>query len=140
MKKVRHRRTFQRGGYMEQTVMKNRKGGRPRKPVKKDQTLTVHCTLIEAKLIIAKSKKAGYTASEYLCGLGVNGKIDIRNKALPKEVLQLTGTLNHLAANLNQIAKKRNGIEELNALERSSLEVQSRDLKKLADEIKNYLK
>ena len=96
--------------------------------------------MIELKLIVAKSKGAGFTASEYLCGLGVNGKIDIRNKALPKEVLQFTSTLNHLAASLNQIAKKRNGIEELNALERASLEVQSRDLKKLAEEIKNYLK
>lgn len=140
MKKVRHWRTLQGGRFMEQAISKNKKGGRPRKAVKKDQTITVHCTLIEVKLIVAKSKKADLTASEYLCGLGVNGKIDMRNKALPKEVLQLTGTLNHLAANLNQIAKKRNGIDELNALERAGLEVQSRDLKKLADEIKNYLK
>jgi len=125
---------------MEETTVKNKKGGRPRKAVKKDQTITVHCTMIELKLIVAKSKQAGFTASEYLRGLGVNGKIDMRSKALPKEVLQLTGTLNHLAANLNQIAKKRNGIEELNALERASLEVQSRDLKRLAEEIKNYLK
>jgi hypothetical protein len=125
---------------MEETTVKNKKGGRPRKAVKKDQTITVHCTTIELKLIIAKSKLAGFTTSEYLCRLGVNGKIDMRSKALPKEVLQLTGTLNHLAANLNQIAKKRNGIEELNALERAGLEVQSRDLKRLAEEIKNYLK
>ena len=96
--------------------------------------------MIELKLIVGKSKQAGFTASEYLCGLGVNGKIDMRNKAIPKEVLQLTGTLNHLAANLNQIARKRNGIEELNALERAGLEIQSRDLKKLAEEIKNCLK
>ena len=96
--------------------------------------------MIELKLIIAKSKQAGFTASEYLCGLGVNGKIDIRNKTVPKEILQLTGTLNHLAANLNQIAKKRNGIEELNALERAGLEIQSHDMKKLAEQIKNYLK
>jgi hypothetical protein len=125
---------------MEETTIKHKQGGRPRKAVKKDQTITVHCTIIELKLIVAKSKQAGYTASEYLCGVGVNGKIDMRSKALPKEVLQLTGALNHLAANLNQIAKKRNGIEELNALERAGLEVQSRDLKRLAEEIKNYLK
>lgn len=125
---------------MERAIIKNNTGGRPKKAIKKDQTITVHCTMIELKVIIAKSKQAGFTASEYLCGLGVSGKIDIKNKALPKEVLQLTGTLNHLAANLNQIAKKRNGIEELNALERAGLEVQSKDLKRLAEEIKNYLK
>ncbi len=37
----------------------------------------------------------------------------------------MTGTFNHIAANLNQIAKKRNSGEELNALERASLKVQS---------------
>lgn len=140
MKKVRHRRTRERTVSMEEVKIKNKKGGRPRKVIKKDQTITVHCTMIELKLITAKSKQAGITASEYLCALGINGKIDMRNKALPKEVLQLTGTLNHLAANLNQIAKKRNGIEELNALERASLEIQSRELRKLSEEIKNYLK
>ena len=78
--------------------------------------------------------------SEYLREMGLSGKIDRREKAIPKEILLLTGTLNHLAANLNQIARKRNGIEELNALERAGLEVQSRDLKKLAIEIRSYLK
>jgi hypothetical protein len=57
--------------------------------------------------------------------MGLTGKIDRREKALPKEVLELTGTLNHMAANLNQIAKKRNGVEELNALDRATLKVQS---------------
>jgi hypothetical protein len=125
---------------MGEATVKNKKGGRPRKAVKKDQTITVHCTVIELKLIVAKSKQVGFTASEYLCGLGVNGRIEMRRRALPNEVLQLTGILNHLAANLNQIARKRNGIEELDALERASLEVQSRDLRKLVEEIKNYLR
>lgn len=70
----------------------------------------------------------------------MKGQAVSKIKALPAEVLQLTGTLNHLAANLNQIAKKRNGIEQLDALERASLEVQSRDLKRPAEAIKNYLK
>ena len=70
----------------------------------------------------------------------ITNVIDRLEKAIPKEVLQLTGTLNHLAPNLNQIAKKRNGIEQLNAFERAGLQVQSGDLKRLAEEIKNYLK
>jgi hypothetical protein len=44
-------------------------------------------------------------------------------KTLPKEVLALTGALNHLGALLNQIAKKRNSYDELNALERADLKV-----------------
>jgi hypothetical protein len=72
--------------------------------------------------------------------ISLSGHIDRREIVFPKEVLQLAGTLNHLAANLNQIAKKRNGIEELNALERATLQIQSRDLKRLAEDIKNYLK
>ena len=116
------------------------KGGRPRQPVKKDQLLGVKCSLFERKVIEVKAKSADLSVSEYLRTMGVNGKIDRQEKALPKEVLQLTGTINHLAANLNQIAKKRNGMDELNALERASLQVQSGELKKLAEQIKNYLK
>ena len=121
------------------TDIKN-KGGRPKKEVKKDQLLSVKCSLIEREVIQAKAQITNISVSEYLRKMGLTGKIDRCEKILPKEVLQLTGTLNHLAANLNQIAKKRNGIEELNALERVGLQLQSRDLKKLAEEIKNYLK
>lgn len=59
---------------------------------------------------------------------------------LPKEILQFTGTLNHLAANLNQIAKKRNQLDELNALERAQLQQLSTMVKQLAMDIKNHLK
>ena len=68
------------------------------------------------------------------------GNIDRRERALPKEVLQLTGTLNHRAANFNQIAKKRNGIDELDAFERAELMVQSGQVKRLAEEIKSHFK
>ncbi len=72
--------------------------------------------------------------------MGLTGKIDKRKNVLPKEVLQFTGTLNHTAANLNQIAKKRNGIEELSVLERADLKIQSGEVKRIAEQIKNYLK
>ena len=87
-----------------------------------------------------EAKTLGLTLSEYLRGSGLKGQAVRKIKALPQEVLQLTGTLNHLAANLNQIAKKRNGIEQLDVLERASLEVQFRDLKRLVEGIKNYVK
>jgi hypothetical protein len=70
---------------------------------------------------------------------GLKRKIDSIKKVIPGDVMQFTGTLNHLAANLNQIAKKRNGFDELNAMERALLELQSRELKNLVITIKNYL-
>lgn len=116
-----------------------KKGGRPKKAVKKDQILAVKCSLFERRAIEARAKHTNLTVSEYLREIALTGKIDRHDKALPKEVLAMTGTLNHLAANLNQIAKKRNSMEELNALERATLKVQSGELKGLAAQIKSYL-
>ncbi len=118
----------------------NRKGGRPKKLIKRDQQITVMCTLLERKTIGLKAKSTGFSNSEYLRQLGLTGKIDMHKKVLPKEVLLLSATLNHMAANLNQVAKKRNSMDELNAIERAELQQQSRQLKELAGEIKNYLK
>lgn len=123
----------------QQNVKLKNKGGRPRKAVKKDQLMAIKCTLEERRLIEERAQIANITVSEYLREIGLTGKIDRREKALPKEILDFTAMLNHLAANLNQIAKKRNGIEELSALERATLTVQSKQLKELAAQIKNHL-
>jgi hypothetical protein len=45
-----------------------------------------------------------------------------------------------MAANLNQIAKKRNQLDELNALERAQLNQLSLSVKQLTKDIKNYFK
>ncbi len=60
-------------------------------------------------------------------------------KTLPKEVLFFTATLNHMAANMNQIAHKRNCNDELNAIERAELNVLSQQVKQLVNDIKSYL-
>ena len=120
----------------EQKPSTRNKGGRPKKAVKKDQLIAVKCSLFERRAIEARAKSANLSVSEYLREIALTGKIDRREKALPKEVLALTGTLNHMAANLNQIAKKRNSNEELNALERAELKVQSGELKSIAKQIK----
>jgi hypothetical protein len=114
------------------------KGGRPFKAVKRNQLLGTKCTLIERRAIEAKAKSVQLTVSEYLREIALTGKIDRSGKALPKEVLQLMGTLNHLAANMNQIAKKRNRNESLNALERATLQYEAEQLKQLARDIKTY--
>ena len=116
-----------------------KRGGRPAKEIKRSKLLGVKCTILEAFIIKGKANKAGLTISEYLRQMGINGKIDSHQKALPKEVLLLCATLNHSAANLNQIAKKRNQNDELNPIERAELQHLSGTLKQTAGEIKKYL-
>ena len=123
----------------EQNNTKKNKGGRPKKVVKKDQLLAIKCTLYERRIIEEKAKKSSLSVSEYLREIGTTTKIDFRNKALPKEVLSLTGMLNHMAANLNQIAKKRNSNNDLSPLERAELMVRSGQVKDLAVQIKNFM-
>jgi hypothetical protein len=118
----------------------HKKGGRPRKAVTKNQQLAVMCTLEERKLIEEKAETANMSKSEYLRTIGLSGKIDIKIKVLPKEVLFFTATLNHLAANMNQIAHKRNCNDELTEVERAELNALSQQVKGLVDDIKSYLK
>ena len=98
------------------------KGGIPEKAVKRNQLLGVKCTLVERTIIEFKAKNGNVSTSEFLRTLALKGQVDRKQKVLPKEVLLLTATLNHLAANLNQVAKKRNSFDELNALERAELQ------------------
>lgn len=123
---------------MDQSIKS--KGGRPIKTIKKDCRVSIRCSFIQRKAIQAKAKSVNFSVSEYLLKMGLTGNIDRREKVLPKEILQLIGTMNHTSANLNQIAKKRNGIEPLTAFDRANLLVQSADLKQLAEAIKNYFK
>ena len=124
---------------MEEKEIKKNRGGRPKKEVKRDQLMAIKCTFYERKIIEAKAKKSNLSVSEYLREIGLTAKIDYRNKALPKEILNFTGVLNHMAANLNQIAKKRNSNDELSPLERAELKVQSGQVKDLAVQIKNFM-
>ena len=115
------------------------KGGRPPKAVKKDQLLGVKCTLIERRAIQAKAKSAGLSVSEYLCKIGLTGRVDTRQKALPKQVLRFFGDMHHTAANINQIAKKRNQLDELNAFDRATLKELVPIIKEGVQIIKLYL-
>lgn len=126
---------------MEKTIdhIYHKKGGRPKKAVTKNQQLAVMCTLSERQLIEEKAKTLNMSKSEYLRMIGLSGKIDIKIKALPKEVLFFKATLNHMAANMNQIAHKRNCNDELNAIERAELNVLSQQVKQLVNDIKSYL-
>lgn len=115
------------------------KGGRPKKKIKRDQQLAVMCTLIERKIIEHKAKLVNCCLSQYLRELAMKGQVDRKIKVLPKEILQFTATLNHLAANINQLAKKRNREEELSAIDWAELSHLSGEIKRLAEQIKMYL-
>jgi hypothetical protein len=118
---------------------KNRKGGRPPKEVKRLRTLSVKCSFFEGIQIENKAKQVGLSVSEYLRESGLKGIVKFRVKTLPREILQAFGMFNHIAANLNQIAKKRNSFDELSVLERAKLNEQSRVLQQLLTDIKSYL-
>jgi len=120
---------------------KTSKGGRPRKVVKRDQLLGVKCTLLERKAIEHKAKENILSVSEYLRELGLNSvTITRKQKSLPKEVLLFTATLNHLAANINQIAYRRNRGDSITAFERLELLQLAIEIKGLFASIKSYLK
>ena len=120
---------------------KTSKGGRPRKVVKRDQLLGVKCTLLERKEIEHKAKENILSVSEYLRELGLNSvTITRKQKSLPKEVLLFTATLNHLAANINQIAYRRNRGDSITAFERLELLQLAIEIKGLFATIKSYLK
>lgn len=114
------------------------KGGRPVKSVKRNKLIGVRCTTTERFIIEARAKSLHLTLSEFLRISGLTGKIDIRKKIFPAEVLKGIADLNHIAANLNQIAKKRNSFDELNALERAELQFAVEQLKQFVKDIKNH--
>jgi hypothetical protein len=116
------------------------KGGRPKKSERLDQKITVMCTHFDLIAIRFYAKEINITVSEYLRDLGLKRQVGRTTKVLPKEVLQVIGTLNHMAANLNQVAYKRNRGDEFNALERAELMVLSGQIKELAKTIKAAFK
>jgi hypothetical protein len=58
-------------------------GGRPKKPVKRDQQLAVMCTQVERKVIELKAKAANVSVSEFLRTLALKGQVDRWTKSFP---------------------------------------------------------
>lgn len=136
---VRHWRTMRLLKAMKTTIRQNNnKGGRPPKAIKRNKTITVHCSAFEQRLLREKGKEAGITVSEYLREIGLTGKIDRPKREFPKDALWLKGTLNHMAANLNQLAKKRNSGEDLSTYMREQLQEFCDQFHALTITIRNY--
>ncbi len=116
------------------------KGGRPKKAIRKNKTITVKCSALDKLMIKVKAKEMNMSVSEFLRETGLNRKIDSHIKELPKEVLEMRNRLNQVAANLNQVAKKKNMGEPFNALERAEAAEVSLLVKQSAQAIIDFLK
>lgn len=121
---------------MEELRQKH-KGGRPKKKVKRNEQIAVMCNTVERKLIEIKAAKANLTKSEFLRLMGLEGKVFV--KEYPKEVLKFIGVMNHIAANLNSISKKRNYNEVLNENERVQLHELSINIQQLIEQIRRII-
>ncbi|GAC1307054.1 MAG: hypothetical protein NVSMB24_18270 [Mucilaginibacter sp.] len=119
--------------------MTTHKGGRPKVTNKRGEALSVMCTLFEKKMIQINARNAGRSVSVFLRELGLHGRVNMKIKSLPRPVLQMIGTLNHTAANLNQIARKRNKGEDLNPMERALLNQEVRSLQSIIEQIKQHV-
>ena len=69
---------------------KKRRGGRPKKLVKRDQLLGVKCTLLERTTIEQIAKSFALTVSDFLRTTALLSPGDVKPKrVLPKEVLEM---------------------------------------------------
>lgn len=122
-------------------ILNKNKGGRPKKALSRTFRLRVACNKDELSIIKEKAEQTQISVSEFLRTAATGIHIDTRrNKALPKEVLQVTARLNHLAANINSLAYKNNRAENFNAVERAELKYLAEQVQQLTNDIKNYLK
>jgi len=115
------------------------KGGRPKKAIQRSHRLRVACSALELEIIEGKAKQVQLTISEFLREAALNSQIVTRQKTLPKEVLEFTAQLNHLAANINSLAYKNNAAQIFNPFERLELKQLAADVKQLAQDIKSFL-
>lgn len=116
------------------------KGGRPLKEVRRNIILTFKCSPSEKVIIAQKANALNLHISAYIRQTSIYGKANPQIKVLPAEVLALSGTLNHIAANINQVAKKCNKDDSLSIEERLNLRSLVLVLKGIALSIKDYLK
>jgi hypothetical protein len=127
---------IQKRSIMQDKKPTKNKGGRPKKDSPRDRLIGVRCSSPEQQKIVSSARLVGLTASEYLRQLGLTWRVDVRQQALPKEVLSIIAGLQHIGSNLNQIARKRNGFDSLNEQDRQEVLEAREIILKLAAYIK----
>ena len=115
------------------------KGGRPRAMQKRDQQLAVMCTREEREMIQQKAGASNLPVSAWLRTVALQGQTGSTKKTIPKEILLLSATLNHTAANINQLTKKHNQYQLFSDAEITRLQQLITELKQLAAGIKKSL-
>lgn len=115
------------------------KGGRPRAIQKRDQQLAVMCTMEERELIGQKARASNLPVSAWLRTVALQGQTGSPKKTIPKEILLISATLNHTAANINQLTKKHNQYQLFSDAEITMLNQFITELKQLATQIKKSL-
>jgi undecaprenyl pyrophosphate synthase len=123
----------------EDSSKRSSKGGRPQKKEKRDQQLAVMCTREEREQIEQKAKNNNCPVSVWLRTVALQGQTGSLKKTIPKEILLFTATLNHIAANINQLTKKHNQYQLFSAAEITQLHDLITALKQLAADIKKGL-
>lgn len=124
---------------MEQkNTVKKYKGGRPKKPIKKEQVLHVKCSSLEKTIIKGKARSASISVSQYMREIALTGKIDSKTKALPKEILKCFALLHNTASNINQITKKLNSTGNLTPFLNDQLQFHLGELEKTEEKIKSW--
>lgn len=139
IQKVIEAETENEGKMQQAESRKNSKGGRPKKVVRQNYFIGIKCTLIEKTYLKQKAKMAGLSLSEFVRDTALKGQAVRQIKTIPKEILAFTATLNHLAANINQLAKKCNQNYFLDEAETASVQQLPEAIKQLAISIKNHL-
>jgi len=114
------------------------RSGRPTVEHKRDILLSVMVNEHERNCIAERAILANRCISVYLRQMGLTGAIHV--KEFNKDLLKFLAVLSNTASLLNQIAKKRNSFQDLDALERATLNVLAKDLAKLTEEIRETLK
>ncbi len=114
------------------------KGGRPKKPVKKDQVLPVKCSSLEKTIIKGRARSANLSVSQYMREISLTGKIDSKDKTFPKEVLKFLALLHNTASNINQIAKKLNSTGDFTPFLNDQVKFHLGELEKIEEQINSF--
>jgi len=106
---------------METVRMKNKKGGRPTKRLKRELRITARFSKLEHYILQQKAGKAGINVSEFLRQAAITAKVTAR---LTEEERNIIRQLIGMANNLNQMAKvaNREGMGSIRLLLESCLQ------------------
>lgn len=94
---------------METVKKKKTKGGRPKKPVRRERVTGIRLTKAEEFIVRQKAAKAGMRLSAYIREMAIRGKVKAR---MTEEERHFVRQLIGMSTNLNQLAQRahREGI------------------------------